>query len=75
MRNFYKPSVNAIQIPTSDSGINLTSKGLIKAAQRLGMDVHFWTINNEEVMKELIDKGVDGLITDRPDLMINLLNR
>lgn len=75
LNRLYKPHVNAIQIPTKDSGINLKSRLLIKGAQRIGMDVHYWTINDEETMKELIDLGVDGLITDRPDLMIDLLNK
>jgi len=37
------------------------------------MDVHYWTINDRETMKELIELGADGIITDRPDIMIELL--
>jgi len=73
LNRLYKPYVNAIQIPTEDGGINLKSKLLIKGAQKIGMDVHYWTINDPDLMRELIDLGADGLITDRPDLMIELL--
>lgn len=75
LNGLYRPTVNAIQIPTEDSNINLKSRGLIKGANRLGMDVHYWTINDKEKMKELIELGADGIITDRPDLMMELLDR
>ena len=39
------------------------------------MEVHYWTINDVETMQELIDLGADGIITDRPDLLIELLKR
>lgn len=73
LNGLYQPTVNAIQIPTKDSGINLKSRNLIRSVNRLGMDVHYWTINEEEMMKELIELGANGLLTDRPDLMIALL--
>ena len=37
------------------------------------MFVHYWTIDDPEEMRELIKKGCDGIITDRPDLMIQVL--
>jgi len=37
------------------------------------MAVHYWTINDKEEMKKLIELGADGLITDRPDLMEEVL--
>ncbi len=37
------------------------------------MDVHYWTVNDEETMRKLVDAGVDGIITDRPDLLIDIL--
>lgn len=73
LNGLYRPSVNAIQIPTEDSKINLKSRMLIKGANRFDMDVHYWTINDEKMMEELINLGADGIITDRPDLMIKLL--
>lgn len=73
LNRLYKPSVNAIQIPTKDGRISLKSKLLIKGAQKIGMDVHYWTINDPDLMRELLELGADGLITDRPDLMLELL--
>jgi len=42
---------------------------LVKEAQALGLKVIPWTVNKTEDMARLIDWGVDGLITDRPDLL------
>ena len=73
LNGFYRPTVDAIEIPTKESFINLKDKKIIRAAQKHGMDVHYWTINDRETMKELIELGADGIITDRPDIMIELL--
>ena len=60
-------------IPTKNSGINLASKRVINSAHRRNMAVHYWTINDKEEMKHLVELGADGLITDRPDLMKEVL--
>jgi len=46
---------------------------LAKEAQSLGLKVLAWTVNDPAAMTRLIDVGVDGLITDRPDLARKLL--
>ncbi len=73
MEFLYRPNASIIAIPTSNSGINLASKRVIQSAHRRKMAVHYWTINDKEEMKKLIELGADGLITDRPDLMAEVL--
>ena len=46
----------------------------IQAAHRFGRKVHVWTIDDADVMHDLIDWGVDGIITDRPDVLKNVLS-
>jgi glycerophosphoryl diester phosphodiesterase len=46
---------------------------LVKEAQALGLKVLAWTVNEPAMMAQIIDLGVDGLITDRPDLARKLL--
>jgi glycerophosphoryl diester phosphodiesterase len=46
---------------------------LVDAAHRAGLQVHVWTVNTRSEMARLLDIGVDGLITDRPDLLRDLL--
>lgn len=70
----YRPTAVAAQIPTRNSGINLASQRVINACHRRKMAVHYWTINDKEEMKQLIELGADGLITDRPDLMREVLD-
>lgn len=73
LKGFYRPSSQVLQIPTEDSGINLKSKSLIDDAHRLNMQVHYWTINDKATMKELIELGADGIMTDRPDLLLEVM--
>jgi glycerophosphoryl diester phosphodiesterase len=73
LRNLYIPSVDAFQIPTEDSGFDLTDQRLIDGAHRLGMQIHYWTIDDPVTMKKLIDAGADGILTNRPDLLLDLL--
>lgn len=73
LNGLYKPTVHAIEIPTKQGAVNLKDKKIIRGANKQGIDVHYWTINDVETMQELIDLGADGIITDRPDLLIELL--
>ncbi|MDR7077072.1 glycerophosphoryl diester phosphodiesterase [Neobacillus niacini] len=73
LRNLYVPKVDAFQLPVEDSGFDLTDKRLINGAHRLGMEIHYWTIDDPRTMEQLIDAGADGILTNRPDLLLKLL--
>lgn len=45
----------------------------VREAQSLGLKVLAWTVNDHQAMGQMLDLGVDGLVTDRPDLAIELL--
>lgn len=64
---------NALQVPQRQGGITVVDHKLVNAAHAVGMHVHVWTINDPEEMHRLLDLGVDGIITDRPDLLNNVL--
>ena len=70
---FYFPEAVAVQIPMKQSGLNLATRRVIGSAHNHNMGVHYWTINDPEDMEKLINRGADGLITDRPDLMRQVL--
>lgn len=60
-----------LSVPTDLEGIPIatTNSEFIEAAHSKGIAVHYWTINDKEAMKQLIQIGADGIITDSPDMM------
>ncbi|WP_291377866.1 glycerophosphodiester phosphodiesterase [Demequina sp.] len=66
-------SVDALQIPTSAGPVALLTERHLSAAHAAGKLVHVWTINDPEQMARLLDLGVDGMVTDRADLLKELL--
>jgi glycerophosphoryl diester phosphodiesterase len=63
----------ALQIPIAASGLRLDTPRLIRAAHRRNLAVHYWTVNDPAEMKRLIQLGADGLMTDYPDRMLEVL--
>lgn len=73
---FDKGDFACLQIPTSyDLGINLKldKSTLIKRAHRRNIAVQYWTINEEEEMRRLIELGCDAIMTDNPKLLKEVL--
>jgi glycerophosphoryl diester phosphodiesterase len=74
----YSPPMMALQVPEyrEVDGVNLhiITPRFVRAAQNRGMQVHPWTINDPADMRRMIELGVEGIITDRPDLLLDLLN-
>ncbi|MGH8924743.1 MAG: glycerophosphodiester phosphodiesterase [Acidimicrobiia bacterium] len=63
----------ALQVPLSWYGVPVVTADLVKVAHRFGKLVHVWTINEGDEIKRLLHLGVDGIITDRPDLASSLM--
>jgi glycerophosphoryl diester phosphodiesterase len=53
----------------------MVDKELITAAHAAGVEVNTWTVNDLERAVELAELGVDGLITDLPDRVLEVLDR
>jgi glycerophosphoryl diester phosphodiesterase len=62
-----------VQVPVRGYRIPLVERRLIATAHDLGLPVHVWTVNDEDAMTELLDLGVDGLMTDRPSALRRVL--
>lgn len=73
MEYLYRPRSAVVAIPTESAGIPLDAQRVIRSAHRRNMAVQYWTINEQDEMRSLIEAGADGLITDRPDLMQKVL--
>ena len=70
-------SFACLQIPTSYTikgvELKLNKKTYIRRAHRRNIAVQYWTINDEETMRELIELGCDAIMTDNPELLRNVL--
>ena len=62
-------AADALQIPP-----RVATKRLIDAAHRGDKQVHVWTVNDPTEMRRLLDLGVDGIVTDRPDLLNDVVS-
>jgi glycerophosphoryl diester phosphodiesterase len=65
--------VDCVQIPMSYGPIRITTPPMIARLHAAGVEVHVWTINDEPTMHSLLDLGVDGLVTDRADLALGVI--
>jgi glycerophosphoryl diester phosphodiesterase len=65
----------ALQIPEYAGGRQVLTREFVEAAHERHLEVHAWTINDEAAMRRMLDLGVDGIITDYPDRLIELLKR
>ncbi|WP_370289153.1 glycerophosphodiester phosphodiesterase family protein [Nocardioides sp.] len=66
-------SFAALQVPHRRGRVVVTTPGLVRRAHRNGVAVHVWTVDDPDEMGELLDRGVDGLFTDRTDVLKDVL--
>lgn len=62
--------IDALQIPVRLYGINFTHPNFLEKVLTLGVEVHYWTINDPKTMLELFTLGARGIVTDRTDLAV-----
>jgi glycerophosphoryl diester phosphodiesterase len=73
LSRFARPRYQALQGPETFHGLRIVTPGLIRAAHGQGLRVDVWTIDSEADMRRLLGYGVDGIMTDRPDVLAKLL--
>ncbi|MEU6641683.1 glycerophosphodiester phosphodiesterase [Saccharomonospora sp. NPDC046836] len=61
------------QVPARHGRLTIVDRAFLRSARRAGVEVHAWTINDKDQMRTLLDLGVHGIVTDRPDLLRDLL--
>jgi len=65
----YTPRVDVFQVPDVWKGKPVVTPRLMRAAHARNIPVHVWTVDDPVRMHALLDLGVDGIQTDRPDLL------
>ena len=63
----------AAQVPIRHRNVTIVTPRFVKAAHRRGLQVHVWTIDEPSEMHRLLDLGVDGLMTDRAEVLRDVL--
>ncbi len=62
-------SVVAAQVPVRHGRLRVVDRRFIALAHRLGVQIHVWTVDDPDEMAGLLDLGVDGIMTDRIDIL------
>ncbi len=70
---FHAPPWHCLQVPVRSKGLKIVDRRFVEHAHRLGLQVHVWTIDHPKEMHDLLDLGVDGIMTDRPIVLRDVL--
>ena len=69
------PHYQALHIPIQYDGITLITPSAVKSVQDQGVRMDVWTVNDAAEMRRLIEMGVDGIMTDRPDRLFKVIEQ
>jgi glycerophosphoryl diester phosphodiesterase len=70
---FASRSAACAQVPIRMGPLPVVDRRSVATARRLGQPVHVWTVDDETEMHRLLDLGVDGIMTDRPAVLRDVL--
>ncbi|MGO1316356.1 MAG: glycerophosphodiester phosphodiesterase [Cellulomonadaceae bacterium] len=65
--------VDCLQVPERYGRLRVLTRRAVAQAHAAGVPVHVWTVNDRADMERLLDLGVDGIVTDRVDLLGEVL--
>lgn len=71
--DWLRREVDCLQVPVLRRPVTVVDERTVAAAHAAGLPVHVWTVNDPAEMSRLLDLGVDGLISDRADLLAGVL--
>ncbi|UXA09408.1 glycerophosphodiester phosphodiesterase [Mycobacterium sp. SMC-2] len=64
---------DCLQLPPRLGGLPIITPALVRALHESGRQVHAWTVDDPDMMHALFDIDVDGIITDRADVLRDVL--
>lgn len=68
------PDMACVQVPVRSKGVTLVDERFVRVAHERGLQVHVWTIDDPTEMRRLLDLGVDGIMTDQPAVLREVLD-
>lgn len=75
LTGFTRQAVLAAQVPVRRSVLTVVNARFVARAHRRGLEVHVWTVDDATEMARLLDLGVDGIMTDRPAVLRDVLDQ
>ncbi len=69
-----RAAYDAFQVPESAGAIRIVSPRFVRHVHNTGRRIQVWTVDDEPDMRRLLSWGVDGLISNRPDLAVRVRN-
>jgi glycerophosphoryl diester phosphodiesterase len=73
--SLYRGPAVALQVTETLRGRRVIDRGLLRTAREMNIQVEVWTVNEEAIMKRLLDLGVHGILTDYPDRLLRVMGR
>jgi glycerophosphoryl diester phosphodiesterase len=70
----FVPRIDAFQMPFRHNGREVVTERLVRDAHAHNLAVHVWTVDDPGEMRRLLERGVDGIVTDRPDRLARVLH-
>jgi glycerophosphoryl diester phosphodiesterase len=71
----YRPAGRRTADPALLPGLELVSAEALACAHSMGLEVHVWTVNEEQEMEGLLDLGIDGIMSDYPGRAAYMFSR
>ncbi len=68
-------AADCIQVPVRRGPVRIVTRRFVTAAHRAGLPVHVWTIDDRATIEQLLDLGVDGIMSDRIRLLRDVFAR
>jgi glycerophosphoryl diester phosphodiesterase len=69
------PPVVAFQVPATFGDVDVVTDQFVEAAHSVDVAVHVWTINDDDEMVRMVERRVDGIVSDRPTPLAALLKQ
>lgn len=66
-------NADSLQLPLEKEGHDLTHNNLLRGVLKQNIALYYWTINDPATMHSLLDKEVDGIMTDHPALLLEII--
>jgi glycerophosphoryl diester phosphodiesterase len=75
LESVYSPNAQALQVPEKYRATQVVGQRFLEAAHARNMRVHVWTVNDADSMEQLLKLGVDGIMTDDPQRLLEISER